>query len=93
MPTPTHLSPRPAARLSGPMLVRRARSAQIWALRLARRLWRGARARQGATVIEYAVMAALLGIGLMLGTQALREDLSDSWSEGIEPAFREAVTG
>lgn len=42
-------------------------------------------AREGATIIEYTLMAALFGIAVLVGSTAVRDGLVGTWEENLLP--------
>ncbi len=49
--------------------------------------------RRGATAVEYALLAAVVGLGLVLALSAFQDDLYNVYSEDIAGALRNAGSG
>lgn len=49
--------------------------------------------RRGATAVEYALLAAVVGLGLVLALSAFQDDLYNVYSEDIAGALRNAGGG
>jgi len=49
--------------------------------------------RRGATAVEYALLAAVVGLGLVLALSAFQDDLYNVYSEDIAGALRNTAGG